>query len=366
LESITRQEIQDLGFTVETLEPGGIYVRGDLACLYRMNLNLRTASRILTRLGTFFRAESFPQLHQRLAALPWKRFLLPGQPVTLRVTCRNSRLFHSDAVARTVASAIAEHMGQPSPQVKGQENSEKPPQLVVVRLADDICTVSVDSSGALLHRRGYRLAVAKAPLRETLAAGILLASGWDRTSPLIDPFCGSGTIPIEAAMIAMGKPPGMDRRFTFMDWVNFDPVTWQDVRDETPRMTTPNLRIQASDRDAGAVRMAQANAERAGVANLIQFTCQAVSAITPPPPPGWVVTNPPYGLRVSPGKDLRDLYAQFGNILRRKAPDWHLALLCSDLLLFGQMHIPLDTSMQFTNGGVHVRLGRGVVTRDER
>jgi putative N6-adenine-specific DNA methylase len=251
--------------------------------------------------------------------------------------------------------------------------------LVVVRLAEDQCTVSVDSSGRLLHKRGYRQAVAKAPLRETLAATLLMASGWDKVSPLLDPFCGSGTIPIEAALMARGIPPGIRRRFAFMDWPGYAESLWQDIAGGWLKAESSPPPILASDRDAGAIKMAQANAERAGVADLIEFKCQAVSYLMPPAEPGgvvpvfargevapvfargWVVTNPPYGMRVNEGKDLRNLYAQFGNVLREKCPGWNLSVLCNDRVLLGQMHVPMDTSLLLVNGGIRVRLGRGIV-----
>ena len=370
LEPFTAQELRRLDLVPAAEGPGGVLFKGDLAALYRANLHLRTASRILARLGNFFYATTFPQLQQRLARLPWERFLTPGQPVALRATCHNSKLYHSDAVARTLFAALEQRLGQASPLLKAGEDRNQPPQLVVVRLADDKCTVSVDSSGSLLHKRGYRLAVAKAPLRETLAAALLMASGWDLASPLLDPFCGSGTIPIEAALMALGIPPGINRRFAFMDWPGFDDTLWQSIHAPSSALPGQPPVIQASDRDAGAIKMAQANAERAGVSGFIEFKCQAVSSITPPPEldeivpvpeRGWVVTNPPYGLRLSAGKDLRNLYAQFGNVLREKCPGWNLSVLCSDLVLLGQMHVRMDTSLSLVNGGIRVRLGRGIV-----
>jgi len=362
LEPFTFEELRLLDLLPATQEPGGVLFQGDLAALYRANLHLRTASRILARLGNFFYATTFPELEQRLSRLPWERFLAPRQPVAIRVTCHKSKLYHSDAVARTVSSALEQRLEAPSPILKASDESDRPPQLVLVRLAEDKCTVSVDSSGTLLHKRGYRQAVAKAPLRETLAAALLLASGWDLASPLLDPFCGSGTIPIEAALLALGIPPGIDRRFAFMDWPGYDDVLWQTIHASIPTLHGQSPVILASDRDAGAIKMAQANAERAGVADAIEFKCQAVSSVTPPPREGWVVTNPPYGLRVSQGKDLRNLYAQFGNVLHQKCPGWSLSVLCSDLVLLGQMKVKLDTSLSLVNGGLRVRLGRGVIT----
>jgi len=361
LEPFTAQELRGLDLEPAAPEPGGVTFKGDLNALYRANLHLRTANRVLARLGNFFYATTFEELQQRAARLPWERFLTPGQPVSIRVTCHKSKLYHSDAVARHVLAALAERLGQPSPNIKADDETNEPPQLVIVRLSDDKVTVSVDSSGTILHKRGYRQAVAKAPLRETLAAAIVLASGWDKISPLVDPFCGSGTIPIEAALMALHIPPGIHRHFAFMDWPGYDKTLWQTVLAEASISQCEHPIIQASDRDAGAIRMAQANAERAGVLNYIEFKCQAVSSITPPEQKGWVVTNPPYGLRVSEGRDLRNLYAQFGNVLRENCPGWDVSVLCSDPVLLGQMRLELDTSLALVNGGIHVRLGRGIV-----
>jgi putative N6-adenine-specific DNA methylase len=143
-----------------------------------------------------------------------------------------------------------------------------------------------------------------------------MASGWDLRSLLLDPFCGSGTIPIEAALMALGIPPGINRRFAFMDWPGFDQQLWASIQTPFPLNHSLSLTILASDRDAGAIEMARQNAERAGVAQVIEFSQRAVSAIEPSPGPGWVVTNPPYGQRVRGGRDLRDLYARFGDVLR--------------------------------------------------
>ena len=356
----TAQESRALGLQ-PVPEPGGITFKGDLSVLYRANLQLRTASRILARLGNFFYATSYPELQKRASRLPWERFITPGQPVTMRVTCHGSKLYHSDAVARSLLAAMQERLGQPSPLVKTDLLANgHPPQLVIVRLSDDKCTVSVDSSGEVLHKRGYRQAVAKAPLRETLAAALVMASGWDMAAPLLDPFCGSGTIPIEAALMALGIPPGLNRRFAFMDWPGYDQAAFNAQRLGTGGQHSAPL-ILGSDRDSGAIKMARENAERAGVEKSIEFKCQAVSSITPPPGPGWVVTNPPYGLRISQGKDLRNLYAQLGNVLRLHCPDWQVAVLCNDPVLLGQMRLELDTSLGFVNGGIGVRVARGRV-----
>ena len=377
MEAFTRQEITHHGIsslreisnpqTVQfikdtfTSDIGGVLFEGDREEIYRANLLLRTASRVLVRFGEFY-AAAFSELEKKSSRLAWERYLLPGQPVAVRVTCHKSRLYHSSAVARTLVKGIGNRLNQASPLIKFDENSDDNPlQLIVVRLAHDKCTVSIDSSGPALHRRGYRLAAAKAPLRENLAAGVIMASGWDGTSPLIDPFCGSGTIPIEAAMMARGIPAGGARRFAFFNWPDFDNALWESLLTETRhQMRTSCPPISGSDRDAGAIEMAQANATRAGVAELIEFSCQAVSAIEPAGT-GWVVTNPPYGVRVSSNKVLRNLYAQFGNILRKKCCGWQVTLLCSSYQLLGNIGLQFDTSLALVNGGIPVKIARAVV-----
>jgi putative N6-adenine-specific DNA methylase len=244
--------------------------------------------------------------------------------------------------------------------------------LLVIRLLHDQCTVSIDTSGALLHRRGYRQYTGKAPLRETLAAGLLLASGWDglaeMPAPLLDPFCGSGTLPIEAALWATHTAPGLQRTFAFQQWPTHDQSLWDSILAEAVARQQSRLAqldgklvIQGSDRDSGVIEGAIANAERAGVAGLVDLACRPISAVTPPAGPGWLVTNPPYGLRVGEGQDLRNLYAQFGNVVRKQCPGWRVAMLSTDPALLRQTGLTLDASRSLVNGGVNVRLATGAI-----
>jgi putative N6-adenine-specific DNA methylase len=372
LEKFTGQEIRRLGIRTTTPvasttdkageEEGGVEFNASLHDIYRANLHLRTASRILVRLGEFYSA-SFSELRKKASRLPWDKFLKTGQPVSFHVTCRKSRLYHSDAVAERVLGAIQDHLGAgPALSKANKENSASWSQLVIVRLVNDVCTISVDSSGELLHRRGYRLETAKAPLRETLAAGLLLASGWDGVSPLIDPFCGSGTIPIEAALISNHIPPGVNRRFSFMKWPGFSNVEWQQVLTSAKPETQPApAQIMASDRDAGAIQITRSNAERAGVGQNIQSSCHAVSDIQAPAALGWIVTNPPYGVRVSANHDLRNLYAQLGKTLKLKCPGWNFGILCSDLQLLGNTGLEYTHMLNLVNGGIGVKFALGRV-----
>jgi putative N6-adenine-specific DNA methylase len=316
LETIAAKEMHDLGLETFTVENGGIAFQGDIKDIYKLNLYLRTVSRILIRLG-HFHSSAFSELEKKSRKLPWEVYLKAGQPISIRATCHKSRLYHSDAVIERVVGAIGNHLGSvPNHQKTKNIDDTNLHQLITVRLLNDECTISIDTSGDLLHRRGYRLANAKAPLRETLAAGIIIASGWEKDKPLMDPFCGSGTIPIEAALIALGIPPGVNRQFSFMYWPNFEEKTWTHLlKSVNPCPPKDSPLIQASDRDAGAITMARANATRAGVSDYIQFECQSISAISPPSVPGWFITNPPYGLRIHSNKDIRNLYAQFGKVL---------------------------------------------------
>ncbi len=240
---------------------------------------------------------------------------------------------------------------------------DAPSQLFIVRLNHDECTISADSSGELLHRRGYRLASGKAPLRETLAAAMVLSSGWDQRSPLVDPFCGSGTIAIEAALIARRIPPGLRRDFAFQLSPAYQESVWRQLEGEatTSSLARPIGALMASDRDDGVVKMAGENAARAGVFEATHFQSKPISAFEPPPPPGLVVTNPPYGVRVGERVTLRNLYAQLGNVLRKKAKGYTITMLSADKTLERMVAIPLTEILRTRNGGIPVRLLEGRV-----
>lgn len=384
LEPLLEQEMRALGLAGVQRLPGGVeFAPAGRADLYRANLLLRTAGRVLVRLDSFH-AEEFWELEKRAAGVAWERFLAPGQPVVIRATCHKSRLYHSDAVAERVASAISQRLGRAAPlQAPAEDEGAGPEQMIIVRLEDDECFLSIDSSGELLHRRGYRLETAKAPLRETLAAAMLLASGWAAAVrpgpaggeaeprlvvPLLDPFCGSGTILTEAALMALNVPPGRGRRFAFMHWPGYQPAEWDAVvRAAHPALPANRLVLMASDRDEGAVEAARANARRAGVAEHITFQQRAFSEIEPPDTPGWVVSNPPYGLRTAArgrkGPSVRGLYSALGAVLRERCPGWRVALLCPDEGLIRATGLSFDPSRSLAtvNGGLAVTLWQGVI-----
>jgi putative N6-adenine-specific DNA methylase len=360
LEALVADELRALGaaqpLLVEALEPGGVNFRTDQTGLYAANLHLRVASRVLVRMGSFH-AAGFPELERHARRLPWRRFVREGRGVTFRITSRKSRLYHQDAVAQRLLEAVSGGVAVGAP------DTESGAQEFVVRLFRDECAVSADASGDLLHRRGYRLESAKAPLRETLAAAMLAGAGWSGQAPLLDPMCGSGTVPIEAAMVARRIAPGLGRGFAFERWPEFDRPTWDTVVQRARAQVLPAgmVRIQGSDRDAGAVQAAAANAERAGVAADIEWRRAAISAIEPPAWSGWIVTNPPYGIRVGDRKRLRNLYAQLGNVLRGRCSGWEVAMLTAHPELEHQTGLALRPVLETTNGGIRVRLMRARV-----
>ena len=375
-------ELAALGATNTAPEAGGVGFQGRVDDAWRANLWLRTASRVVVRLAEF-RAAAFYELERHARKVPWERFAVPGRPVRFRVTCRKSRLYHSDAVAERLLAAVAHRLGEVPPDAppdapphvlpgappdglaEADDEDAEGAQLFVVRLVHDHCTISADSSGALLHRRGYRQAVAKAPLRETLAAAMLVGSGWRGQAPLLDPMCGSGTLAVEAALLARRIAPGLGRRFAFMEWPGFDEARWEAELDDAARGAAPRspVPIQASDRDAGATAATLANAERAGVAGDVEVATRSLSAVEPPPGPGWLVSNPPYGVRVGEADRLRNLYAQLGNVARARCPEWTLALLSASRELERQVRVPFVEAFRTANGGIPVRLVVGQVPR---
>ena len=370
LEALALAEAQALGLPVKA-EEGGIGWTGDLRTVVAANVGLRIASRVLVRIAQFD-ARSFIELERWGRRIPWRQIVAPGTTVRFRVTCKKSKLYHSDAVAQRLADAAM--WAVPGVHAEGGSIGEDEPQgdegaaLFVVRFHRDRCTVSADASGELLHRRSYRQATAKAPLRETLAAALLAASEWDGVAPLVDPLCGSGTIPIEGALLARRIPPGVNRSFAVERWPGVTAELVAAVRAEQAagRLDSAPGPIVASDRDAGAIESASANAERAGVGADLDLAVHAVSGMRlPAGGTGWIVTNPPYGVRVGESGRVRDLWAQLGHVLRQRAPGWRLTLLSPDPALERQLQIPLRVVSRTVNGGIPARIVSGLVPSAE-
>jgi len=361
LEAVVAAELKGLGVNGEVV-PGGVVWRGGIAGMRRVNLNVRTAARVLMRVCEF-RARTFFELERHAARVPWSRFVGPGAPVQLRVTSRKSRLYHEGAIAERLARAVAESAGARVVERVTEEEGDAA-QLFVVRVNRDDFTVSADTSGALLHRRGYRQEVARAPLRENLAAALLEAAGWRGAAPLLDPFCGSGTIPIEAALMARRIPPGLanpehrSRRYAFERWPEHDEAGWQREVEEARSgiREAAAVAIVGSDRSAAAVRAARGNAERAGVAGDIDFEVVAMSRAPVPAERGVLVTNPPYGVRVTVDEAMRRLYAEFGGLVRARMSGWRVVMLSPDAKLERETRLGFRVIAETRNGGIPVRL----------
>ena len=366
-EHLLAGELRGLGIVPGEMEPGGVEFTASIAQLADSVVQLRTANRVAVRLATF-EARAFGELERRAAKVPWEEVIKPGGVVHFRVTSTKSKLFHEDGIAERLERAVAAIV-KGSSAIRGAAEAGKIDetdlrmkrigriQRITVRLMRDEVTISADAVGAGLHMRGYRQDVAKAPLRETLAASLLIASGWDPSEPLLDPFCGSGTIAIEAALMARGIAPGKGRRFTMEAWPATNSNVMTDARKRaTAKEQKLTVSIAGSDRDAGAIAASKANAERAGVAANVSFTQAALSAMSPDIGAGWIVTNPPYGERVGERNALRDLYASIGKMLRERRPNWNLAMLSADKALDGQVGVELKEVLRTTNGGIPVRV----------
>jgi len=350
LEQICRQELASIGIECPVPVAGGVAFRGGLRDLYLANLQLRTASRVLVRCGNFS-ARDFPTLYRRLVRLPWGRFIKPGTECEVRVSCHRSRLSHTGRVAETTQEAIRKALGAPAG-VAGAA------QKIYLRIEDDNCLVSLDSSGELLHRRGYRVANVAAPLRENLAAACLLMLGYTGSQPLIDAMTGSGTFAIEAALIALRRAPGAGRNFAFMNWPKYRQGLWQQLLLQARQQERGGLAaaISAVDSNPQAVAAAGQNLQAAGLAGQVQLDCQPFQELVAPEEPGLLICNPPYGERLGSNAGLQALYHDLGRVYGRTFGHWQGALVCPENDLVRATGIPFVSQLQFSNGGIRVSL----------
>jgi len=354
MEGVTARELRKLGLA-GIVHEGGVDFKGSMADLYRSSLWLRSANRILVRVGRF-RIRELSEVAQRFSRYPWELYGIGRRNsgvLKLRVTSHRSRLYHTGAVAQRALRGIEKRTGP----VKTRGCENRVPLLVVVRLVMDMCTVSVDSSGLPLHMRGYRIKGVKAPLRENLAAGLLIMSGWKSHMPILDPFCGSGTIAIEAAMISCGMAVGAGREFAFMKWRNFDIPLWHLLHEQAVNSRTkPAVEIFARDCDSGALEATEVNAEAAGVSDIVHCKYEVFRrSAVPPVPRGWIVTNPPYGRRLSRRyRQKENIYGEIGMAMNGNFQEWGITCLLPSgkkSMLSGMEVQHLST---FWNGGFKV------------
>lgn len=347
LEPVLAEEARTQGFQQVKQVAGGVTAQGDWPDVWRANLHLRGAGRVLARFAEF-RAMHLAQLDKRSRKLDWATVLRPDVPVRVEATCRKSRIYHAKAAQQRVERAITETIGAAI--------SKDAPLCIRVRIEDDLCTFSVDTSGEPLHKRGHKAAVGKAPMRETLAALFLRQCGYTGDEPVLDPMCGSGTFVIEAAEIAAGLAPGRSRGFAFESLANFDPDIWAQMKGDI-QTHAPEHRFFGSDRDKGAVGSATANAERAGVSDWVQIQHKAVSDLDRPAgPPGLVIVNPPYGTRIGNKKLLYAIYGALGQTLRERFAGWRVGMITTEAGLARSTGLPFTSGPPIPHGGLKVRL----------
>lgn len=348
LEPVLGREIREKGFERSSNLAGGVSFRGTWADVWRANLELRGATRVLARIGAF-RVSHLSQLDKRARAFPWGDFLRADVSVRVEVTSRKSRIYHQGAAAERIERAISQELGA--------ETGPEGEITLKVRIEDNLCVLSIDTSGESLHKRGHKIYTGKAPMRESLAALFLRQCGFDGSEPVVDPMCGSGTFILEAAEMAAGYQPGRDREFAFEKLAGFDAAAFASLRRPAPQQT-PAHRFQGFDRDAGAIRGALKNAERSGVAGWSSFSEQSLSHLEPPKgPSGLVMVNPPYGARIGNKKSLFSLYGALGKTLMSGFAGWRVGIVTSDGGLARASGLPFsDVGPPVANGGLRVKL----------
>lgn len=318
LEAVLKREILDLGYEISEVEDGRVTFYGDADAICRANIFLRTAERILLKVGSF-RAVTFEELFDKTKELPWEDYIPQnGKFWVAKAASVKSKLFSTSDIQSIMKKAMVRRM-QECYQVEWfPENGASYP--VRVFLMKDIVTVGIDTTGISLHKRGYREVSGKAPITETLAAALIMLTPWRKDRILVDPFCGSGTFPIEAAMMAANIAPGMNRSFLSEKWDNLiAKKNWYDVIDEANDMICDDVEvdIQGYDVDSSVIKIARRNAREAGVDHLIHFQERDVKDLNHPKKYGFIITNPPYGERLEDKKDLPDLYRAFGESFKR-------------------------------------------------
>lgn len=318
LEAVLKREIYDLGYDIELVEDGRVTFEGDAEAICRANVFLRTAERVLLQVGRF-KAETFEELFQNVKALPWEEYIPQnGKFWVTKASSVKSKLFSSSDIQSIAKKAMVERMKQKYNVSWFEEDGEEYPVRIFIN--KDEVTVTLDTTGESLHKRGYRQMTAKAPISETLAAALIMLTPWKKDRILVDPFCGSGTFPIEAAMMGANIAPGMNRNFRAEKWDNLIAKReWYDAVEEANDLIERNIDmdIQGYDIDESVIKAARANAKMAGVEEFIHFQRRSVSQLNHPKKYGFIITNPPYGERLEEKEDLPDLYTDIGEALKR-------------------------------------------------
>ncbi|KAA2317259.1 class I SAM-dependent RNA methyltransferase [Pseudooceanicola sediminis] len=351
LEETLCAEAVDNGFAHARVVPGGVTFKGHWTTVWRANLVMRGAGRVLARIGGF-PAYHLAELDKKARAFPWGDTLRPDVALRVEVTAsKRSRIYHAGAAQQRIETALRESFGATIDRTA--------PLVLKTRIENDHVTFSIDTSGDSLHKRGHKPAVGKAPMRETLAALFLRQCGYDGTQSVVDPMCGSGTFVLEAAEIAAGLMPGRSRHFAFQDLASFNADRWADMKAACPPPRPDLPRFQGSDRDPGAIRMSRGNADAAGIGAAIDFQNVSVADVHPPEGarPGLVIVNPPYGERIGNRKLLFSVHASLGSVLKQRFSGWRVGIITSDAQLAQATGLPfLPLGAPVPHGGLRVRL----------
>lgn len=355
-EELCASELAAIGITGMNPGRGGVSFVTDRAGLYRSNLWLRTASRLLVQLAVF-QCKSPEELYAGVHLIPWQDIITPAMTLAVDCTLRDSALTHSGFVALKTKDAVVDRIRRACGS-RPNVDTASPDVRINVHLHRNVCTVSLDSSGDSLDRRGYRLERNEAPLRETLAAAVIALTGWDGAVPLADPMCGSGTIPVEAALLAARIPPGLKRAFGFQRWLDYDRRLWERLHREATDgvRKIPAGLITGYDLDSRALALARRNSAHAGLEGGVHFFHASLLDFKPEGDKGVVIINPPYGIRMGEQDDLRELYCQIGDIMKKRCRGWTGYVLTGNLEL--AKYIGLKASRRFVlfNGPIECRL----------
>jgi putative N6-adenine-specific DNA methylase len=358
IEPILADELRALGAADVSPGRGGVAFAGDRALLYQANLGLRTAVRVLVPILEADVA-SPDELYDAVRAFDWSRCLTPDHTLAVDCNVRDSQITHSKYAALRVKDAICDQFLARTGR-RPRVDVERPMVGLNLHIHRDHAVLSLDSSGDSLHKRGYRPVQTRAPLNEALAAAIVLRTGWRGETPFVDPLCGSGTLPIEAAWLALRRPPGLTRRhFGFMGWMDYDVGLWTQLRDEARRGVLKALPapVVGSDVRGDAVALATANARAAGIGHLLRFERRDLADFCPPPgPPGVFVCNPPYGERLGEERELRGLYRLLGEVLTQRCRGWTAWVFTGNQRLAGMIGLKPASETPLFNGKIPCRL----------
>ncbi|OQX10688.1 MAG: RNA methyltransferase [Desulfobulbaceae bacterium A2] len=357
-EELAAAELTELGARDIAVVRGGVVFRGERALLYRALLCLRTVSRVLLQLGRFS-CQGPEELYDGVRALPWPELLTPDMTLAVDCNLRDAALTHGHYAALKAKDAIVDRLRDDCGR-RPSVDTRAPDLRVNLHLVGSECTVSLDASGAPLDRRGWRQDRTAAPLRETLAAAVMLLSGWDGTVPLLDPMCGAGTLLLEGAAIALRRPAGAGRSFGLERWRDFDNRLWRKVLREVTAAGQEYLDVPilGRDRDPAALAACRNNARRAGLEQVVQWERGRFEDVIPPGPAGVIVLNPPYGIRLGEKEGLRPLYRRIGELCKERFGGWTLYILAGDRELVHEIGLRPARRHVLFNGPIECRLLR--------